>query len=67
MAQDDKINDQALRTAADVVREPRAAVSTYLQRMSYFNHPAVQKALAWERKQRAFEELKASKARCGAQ
>jgi cephalosporin hydroxylase len=62
VAQDEVINGKTQRTAADVVREPRSAVNTYLQRMAYFKHPAVQKALAWEKKQRAFEELKASRA-----
>jgi hypothetical protein len=64
MEQDGKISSHALSTAADVVREPGAAVNTYRQRAAYLSHPAVQKALAWERKQREFEERKASMGKC---
>ena len=64
MAEERKISSRAVRTAGDVVREPGPAVNTYRQRAAYFSHPAVRKAQAWERKQREFEERKASKAKC---
>jgi hypothetical protein len=67
MAQDGKTGSHALSTAADVVRESGPAVNTYRQRAAYLSHPAVRKALAWERKQREFEERKASKTKCKTQ
>jgi hypothetical protein len=63
MAQGSRISGGAPKTAAEVVREPGPAVNTYLQRVAYLRHPAVRKALAWEGRQRKFDELKAGKAK----